>query len=180
MKKIVCLVLLAALAIASLTACADKSGSDTPKWESGYTYNPYYNRFKPDAPEEKSISVSGLSFYFLESEIRDKDEIKLVASEKSLNILYMPVEVEFPSESSVIFKDSSGFFNTEELFGNREGNVLTVKNTNERGTYTYDIRIEIHGKDLIYVIHNAHHYDEPCTYATLTFVSEEKLTEAAE
>ena len=175
MRRIFALLLLVCLALTSVS-CADNStegGEGT--WESGYTYNPYYNRFKPNVPTARDIAVTGSTYYFSYSEVRDKDEKKLVNQEDALNILYAPVELIFPAENKVRFKDTSGFFNLGELEGKREGNVITVKDTNELGTASYDIRIEIHSEDLVYVIHNGHHYDEPCTYATLRFESLEAL-----
>ena len=56
----------------------------------------------------------------------------------------------------------------DEREGVREGNVLTVKNTTPSGDYTYDIRMELH-PDKVVLIHNAHTYDEPGTYSTITF-----------
>ena len=47
-------------------------------------------------------------------------------------------------------------------------NVLTFEHTNSEG-YTYDVRIEIH-KDRILVIHDGHTYNNPGTYATITFM----------
>ena len=175
MRRAFALLLLICL-LFTAAGCADSSGADNSgQWESGYTYNPYYNRFKPNVPTGGEIAVTGLKYYFSYSEVRDKDEKKLVTQEDAFNIMYAPVELIFSAENKVRFKDSSGFFNTAELEGVRSGNVLTVKYTNGLGTVSYDIRIEIHSKDLAYVIHNGHHYDEPCTYTTLRFESLEAL-----
>ena len=175
MKRIFAFLLLVCLVI-SATGCADNSSTgEGEKWESGYTYNPYYNRFKPDVPTGSEISVTGLGYYFSYSEVRDKDEKKLVNQENAFNYLYLPVELIFTAENKVKFYDTSKFFDIPETECVREGNVLTLKRTNELGTASYDIRIEIHSKDLVYVIHNGHHYDEPCTYSTLVFVSQQML-----
>lgn len=162
------ILLLLATAVVSLASC----GGDTPdadserEWE--YLFDPYFNRFKPDVPTGKSISVTGKDFYFEEIEIRNKNEEKQVTDERSLRTLYGGVFVRFKAEDTVQFVDYSGFFSVPETKGVREGNVLTVSATNKTGDYTYDIRIEIH-EDKILVIHNAHHYNEPCTYCTITF-----------
>ena len=159
---------LLAIGIVSLVAC----GTDTPdtgtSGSTQYLFDPYFNRFKPDVPTGKSISVSGKDYYFEEIEIRNKDEEKQVNDERSLRTLYGGVFVRFTAEDTVPFIDYSGFFTVPETKGVREGNVLTVSATNKTGTYTYDIRIEIH-EGQIYVIHNAHHYNDPCTYSTIIF-----------
>ncbi len=165
MKKVLSLLLLFAMLICPvLTSCSDE-GEDM-EWE--YTYNPYYNRFKDEVPTGKKIRVSGNVYIFSEIMIRNKDEEMQVTAQNSLGKLYQNVLIRFVDEKTVEFTDYSGFFPMEETEGQRQGNVLTVENTNVTGDYTYEIRIEIH-KDKILVIHNAHFYDTPGTYATITF-----------
>ena len=172
--RVISLVLLIALAITALAACADtdKVTGDRENGE-GFLYDPYYNRFKPDAPGGNAISMSGKKLYFKDMQIRDKNEIKLVEDERSLKILYTGVYVEFISEDTVKIVDYSKFFNIPETKGVREGNVLTIQASNKAGNYTFDIRIEIHG-ETVYLIHNAHHYTAPGTYATIEFTTEEE------
>lgn len=174
MRKIIASILIALLASSlclSLVGCADDP-ADNGGNTGDYLYDPYYNRFKPDAPGGAPISVVGKDFYFEEVEIRDKNEEKQVNDERSLRKLYSGVFVRFAAEDTVEFVDYSHFFSVPETKGVREGNVLTVQATNKTGDYTYDIRIEIH-EDKILVIHNLHHHNEPCTYATITFSCEE-------
>ena len=170
MRRVISLLLLLTLALLSFASCAEESTGESSGSE--YLYDPYYNRFKPDVPTGSKIAVSGKTFYYSELQVRDKDEIKLVEDEMSLEIMYTGVYVSFISEDTVKIVDHSRFFNVPETKGVREGNVLTVENTNKTGDYTYDIRIEIH-EDEIYVTHNAHHYNDPCTYTTVTFTLDE-------
>ena len=165
MKKILSLLLVLSLILISAVSC----GKDEDVKESDGIYDPYVNRFKPDPPTDKKISVAGKTFYFEELEIRNKNEEKQVTAENSLSKLYVHVSVEFISEDTVLFDDSGyhEIFNIPETKCERDMNVLTFKHTNSDG-YTYDVRIEIH-KDMIIVIHDGHTYNNPGTYATITF-----------
>ena len=160
--------------LTALISCSDTNKVTGDRELSGnFLYDPYFNRFKPDAPSGAAITMSGKRLYFKDMQVRDKDEIKLIEDERSLKILYAGVYVEFISEDTVKIVDYSKFFSVPETKGVREGNVLTVKATNKTGDYTFDIRIEIHG-DTVYLIHNAHHYTTPGTYATIEFTVDEE------
>lgn len=167
-KRIISALLLVILTLGALTACTDKPNGDGDSDGGEFLYDPYYNRFKPDVPSGAAISMKGKRLYFKDMQVRDKNEIKLVEDERSLKILYAGVYVEFTAEDTVKVVDHSRFFSVPETKGEREGNVLTVSATNKTGDYTFDIRIEIHG-DTVYLIHNAHHYTAPGTYATIEF-----------
>ncbi len=159
----------AALAIVMLcscmlmTSCRDDADD---LWE--YDYNPYSNKYKDDVPTGKKIKVKGNEYIFSEIMIRNKDAELQIAAQNAFEELYEYVFVEFSEEDTVSIYDYNGFFNIRDRQGVREGNVLTIQNTNSTGDYTYDIRIEIHKKKVI-LIHNAHSYDTPGTYATITF-----------
>ena len=174
MKKIIASILIALLASSlclSLVGCADEP-ADNGGSTGDYLFDPYYNRFKPDVPTGKSISVSGKDFYFEDVEIRDKNEEKQVNDERSLRKIYGGVFVRFTAEDTVEIVDYSGICSVPKTKGVREGNVLTLEAKNKTDDYTYPIRIEIH-EDKILVIHNLHHHNEPCTYSTITFTCEE-------
>lgn len=165
MKKIISILLVLSLVFISMASC----GNDDEYKESDGMFDPYVNRFKPDPPTDRKISVSGKTFYFEELEIRNKNEEKQVTAENSLSKLYVHVSVEFISEDTVLFDDSGyhEIFDIPETKCERDMNVLTFEHTNSEG-YTYDVRIEIH-KDRILVIHDGHTYNNPGTYATITF-----------
>ncbi len=152
----------------NLTACEDKD--DT--LEGDYIYDPYDNPYKDDVPNGKKIKITENEYIFSSIMVRDKSGVLDVAAQNALENIYEYVFVEFTAEDTVIFYDYTGFFNIKEKKGIREGNVLTIENTNDTGDYTYNIRIEIH-KDKIIVIHNAHFYDTPGKYATITFALDE-------
>ncbi len=164
-KRIFTLFLTLTLLISALSMLASCKEKETRDWP--YTYDPYYNRFKDEVPGGK-IKVKGNEYLFSSIEIRDKDENMLADAQNSLAMLYELVIIEFIDEDTVEIVDYSDFFRMPATKGEREGNILTVKDTNETGDYTYDIRIEIH-KEKIVLIHNAHFYDTPGTYATVTF-----------
>ena len=150
----------------SLTSC----GKDEPEREWEYTYDPYYNRFKDDVPGGR-IKVSGNTYVFSEVMVRDKDEKLQVSATNSLRKVYDRILIKFIDEKTVKIDDPYRIFHFDSVEGVREGNVLTITTENPTGTFTYEMRIEIHRSKIV-LIHNAHTYDKPGTYATITFTRE--------
>ena len=167
MKRILSLIILVSLLTVSFVSCKDKYTEESLS-NVVTSFDPYDNVFKDDVPTGRKISVSGKKFYFDNIEIRDKNADKQVTAENALRPLYIHVTVEFKDENTVQFKDSAyDIFEIPETKGERDGNVIMIKNTNSDG-YTYDVRIEIH-KEKIIVIHEGHTYNTPGTYSTITF-----------
>ena len=168
-KRIVSLALVLLVVVSCLVSCKDEVsyGGDTtvPK------YDPYDNVLKDPVDTGAFISVSGKTFVYENAsvDVRNEKAEKQVTLGNALNKLYMDSKFKFTADNKVLFEDEQEeyYFVMSETEGVREGNVLTVKHTNNDGV-TYDVRFEIH-KDMMYVIHNGHTYDKENVYATFIF-----------
>lgn len=178
-KKITALALLLSVCLLCFASCKDEDGSIYGGDEIILEYDPYDNIHKPPIDTGESISVTGKTYIFVDTndpedwsvEVRDSAGELSVTAGNALKKLYMNSTFKFTAENKVVFEEGdtpeSFFFSMPETEGERNGNVLTVKNTNIDGV-TYDVRFEIH-ENRIYVIHNGHHYNTEGTYATLVF-----------
>ena len=178
-KRIIALALVTVLCALCLASCGEEEESFYGGDAEIGVYDPYDNNYKLPVDMGEKISVAGKSYTFVDTnnpedpciEVRDQLGELSVTAGNALKKLYLNSRFIFTDENKVMFEsgnaDSSLFFEMDETEGVRDGNVLTVKNTNKNGI-TYDVRIEIH-EQRIYVIHNGHHLNQEGTYATLVF-----------
>lgn len=177
--KVIALTLLVSIFVFCLVSCKDEDDSIYGGDKIAVEYDPYDNVFKAPVDTGDPISVTGKTYTFYESsdpedwsiEVRDSAGELSVTSGNALKKLYLNSSFTFTAENKVMFEEGNVpegfFFSMLETEGVRDGNVLTVKHTNNSGV-AFDVRFEIH-KDRIYVIHNGHHYNTEGTYVTLVF-----------
>ena len=171
-RKIISLLLLVTLSLPCLSSCKKSDqefyGGDTD----ALVYNPYDNVLKDPVDTGDPITVSGRVYVFDDVDVRNASAEKQVTAGNALRKLYLDSSFVFTAENKVKFVDDyngEDYFVMNETEGVRDGNVLTVKHTNNAGV-EYDVRFEIH-EDKIYVIHNGHTYDKDNVYSTLTFTA---------
>lgn len=168
-KKIISFILLSAVCLFCFSACKKEEsiyGGDSENLQ----YDPYDNLLKDPVDTGKSIAVSGKTYVFDDVDVRTASAEKEVTTGNALKKLYRDSSFRFTAENKVVFEDDDDdyYFVMSETEGTRNGNVLTLKHTNNDGVQ-YDVRFEIH-EEKIYVIHNGHTYDKEGVFATLTFV----------
>ena len=171
-RKIISLLLLTSLALLCLVSCKKSEqefyGGDTD----ALVYDPYDNLLKDPVDTGDPISVSGRTNVFDNIDIRNAAAEKQVTAGNALKKLYLDSSFVFTAETKVKFVDDYNgetYFVMPETEGVRDGNVLTVKHTNNDGV-EYDVRFEIH-EDKIYVIHKGHTYDKDNVYSTIIFTA---------
>ena len=179
-KKTTAIALLTALCLLVCSSCKKEEESIYGGDPDLGVYDPYNNPYKPDVNTGDAISVTGKVYTFTGNmydevlgsiEVRDASGELSVTAGNALKKLYMNSSFRFTAENKVVFEDGNAdgelFFEMPETEGTREGNVLTVKNTNASGV-TYDVRFEIND-NIICVIHNGHTYNTEGTYVRRIF-----------